>query len=348
MTVRIPSQLLLLSSVALGGCGDGPAPEPGAGSTTPVMVRAAPVTDTVLARPIVATGTVAPKEEVPLSFTSGGVISRVTADAGDVVRAGQILATLDLREVDAVMAKARSAAAKAERDLGRSRRLYTDSVVTLSQLQDAETAAEQARADLEAAGFNRRYAVIVAPSDGTVLRRSAEPGETVSPGSTVLVLGSQARGNVVRVGLADRDVVLVRKGDPAAARFEALPAKSFTGQVTQIDGAADSGTGAYGVEITLRGAGALVAGLVGQVEIRPGRGAPAALVPIEAILEADGSEATVFVLSAKGSRAEKRRVTVSFIDEGRVAVSDGLDGASMVLTEGAAYLDDGMAVKVAP
>jgi RND family efflux transporter MFP subunit len=348
MTVRIPSQLLLLSSVALGACGSDQAPRPRAGSAKPVMVRAAPVTDTVLARPIVATGTVAPKDEIPLSFKAGGVISRVTADAGDAVRAGQILATLDLREVEAALAKARSAAAKAERDLGRSRRLYADSVVTLSQMQDAETAAEQARADLETAGFNRRYAVIVAPSAGTVLRRSAEPGQTVSPGSTVLVLGSQVRGNVVQVGLADRDVVLVRKGDPATARFEALPGKIFEGQVTQMDGAADSGTGAYGVEITLRDAGALVAGLVGQVEIRPDGGAPAALVPIEAILEADGSEATVFVLSTEGSRAERRRVTVSFVDGGRVAVSHGLEGASMVLTDGAAYLDDGMIVKVAP
>jgi RND family efflux transporter MFP subunit len=214
-------------------------------------------------------------------------------------------------------------------------------------MQDAETSAELARADLDAAAFNRRYAVIVAPSSGTVLRRTAEPGETVDPGTMVLLLGSQARGNVVEVGLADRDVVSVRKGDPAVARFDALPGQEFRGRVTQIAGAADQGTGAYGVEITLGDGGNLVAGLVGRVEIQPDIAAPARLVPIEAVLEADGNEATVYALSADGARAERRRVTIRFIAGSNVAVAGGLEGVTAVLTDGAAYLEDGVAVKLA-
>jgi RND family efflux transporter MFP subunit len=335
--------------MALLGCGGGNAQEARqADASKPIAVRAAPVTDTTLARPIVATGTVAPKDEIALSFKIGGVIAQIGADPGDFVRAGQTLAALDLREIDAALAKARSVAEKAERDVARARRLYTDSVVTLAQLQDAETAAELARADLQAAAVNRRYAVIVAPSSGAVLRRGAEPGEMVSPGATVLVLGSQARGNVIEVGLADRDAVSVRKGDPAVAHFDALPGRTFAGHVTQIAAAADHGTGTYAVEVTLRDGGVLAAGLVGQVEIRPGRGAPTTLVPIEAVLEAEGAEATVYALSADGARAQRRRVTVAFISGSRVAVARGLEGVAAVLTDGAAYLDDGAAVRVKP
>jgi membrane fusion protein, multidrug efflux system len=343
------TRYMVLGTLALLGCAGGNAQESREGDALqPVVVRAAPVTDTTLARPIVATGTVAPKDEIALSFKIGGVIAQIAADAGDQVRAGQTLAALDLREIDAAVARARSAAAKAERDLGRARRLYTDSVATLAQLEDAQTAAEVARADVQAAEVNRRYAVIVAPSHGAVLRRTAEPGETVSPGATVLVLGSQARGNVIEVGLADRDVVSVRRGDGAVARFDALPGRTFAGEVTQIAAAADPGTGTYAVEITLRDAGALTAGLVGQVEIRPGRGAPTTLVPIEAVLEAEGTEATVYALSADGGRAQRRRVTVAFISGGQVAVARGLEGVVAVLTDGAAYLDDGAAVRVTP
>jgi RND family efflux transporter MFP subunit len=349
MTTLALRLMPMLAGLALAGCGGGGAQaERTPVASRPRTVRAAPVTDTLLARPIEATGTVAPKDEIALSFKVGGVIARVAVDPGDGVRAGQTLATLELREIDAGLSKARSAASKAERDLARAQRLYTDSVVTLAQYQDAETATEVARADLDAAAFNRRYAVIVAPSAGTVLRRSAEPGENVSSGTTVLVLGSQARGNVVEVGLADRDMASVRKGDPAVVRFDALPGKSYQGRVTQIAGAADPGTGAYGVEIAVRDAVGLAAGLVGQVEIRPGIGTPATLVPIEAVLEADGREATVFTLSRDRARAERRRVTVAFIDGSRVAVTGGLEGATAVLTDGAAYLDDGMAVTVAP
>lgn len=341
---------LAITAVALLACTRTGAEEPAGAARQPAVVRATPVIDTVLARPIVATGTVAPAEEIALGFKVGGVIARIAVDAGDLVRAGQTLAALELSEIDAGLTKARSAAAKAERDRARAGRLYTDSVVTLAQFQDAETAAEQAQADLEAAVFNRRYAVIVAPASGVVLRRSAEPGENIGPGATVLVVGSRGtgHGNVLEIGLADRDVVAVRKGDPTVARFDAFPGQLFTGRVTRIGAAADPATGTYEVEIALQGAGALAAGLVGRVEIRPARGVPAALVPIEAVLEADGAEATVYALSADGTRAERRRVTVAFIEGGRVAITDGLEGAAQVLTDGAAYLIDGAAVRVTP
>jgi multidrug efflux system membrane fusion protein len=346
MNSRWMISILLLTVLA--GCSNSGGQETDTTNSAPIAVRSAPVRDTVLARPIVAAGTVAPKDEISLSFKVGGVIEHIAVDPGDVVRAGQVLATLDLREIDAGLTKARSAAEKAERDLARGRRLYADSVVTLAQMQDAETAAELARADLQAAAFNRRYAVIVAPSNGTILRRSAESGETVSPGTTVLVLGSRARGSVVEVGLADRDAVLVHEGDPAVARFDALPDIEFQGRVSQIAAAADPGTGTYAVEISLHQATDLTAGLVGQVEIRPSNGAPTTVVPIEAILEADGAQATVYALSADGMRAERRRVTVAFIDGDRVAVARGLEGVSTVLTEGAAYVDEGSLVRVTP
>jgi membrane fusion protein, multidrug efflux system len=276
------------------------------------------------------------------------VIARVTVDPGDRVRAGRRLASLELREIDAGLAKARSGAAKAERDLVRARRLYADSVVTLAQLQDAETALEVARADLDAAAFNRRYSEIVAPTDGTVLRRLAEPGQNVAAGTPVLVLGSAGRGQVVKVGLADRDVLTIANGDPATVTFDAMAGRSFSGRVTEVAGMADPMTGAYPVEIALADAGGLVAGLVGRVEIRPRVGARTSLVPVEAVLEADGATATVFALSPDRRRAERRRVAVAFIDGDRVAVTGGLQGATSVVTDGGAWLDDGAEVRVLP
>jgi membrane fusion protein, multidrug efflux system len=346
--VRLRNQIFGMTLVVLAGCRDGKEKAGHNGSPQPVAVRAASVTDTMLARPIVSDGSVAPKDEIALSFKVPGVIARIAVDPGEPVRRGQVLAALELKEINAGLQKARSAARKAERDLARARRLYHDSVMTLAQQEDTETAAEQARADLEAAAFNRRYAVIVAPSAGTVLRRSAEPGENVSPGTPVLVLGSRTRGNVVRVGLADRDAVLLRKGDSAAARFDAFPGETYPGKVSQIAAAADPGTGTYQIEIALDDGGKLASGLVGRVEIHPSRGAPATLVPVEAILEADGDEATVYALSADRSRAERRRVRVAFLDGQQVAVAKGLEGTAAVITDGAAYLDDGSRVRVMP
>jgi len=345
-TFRIAPPALVLLLPLAAACARG-----GAQSAPPdeaIPVRTASVTTERLAPPVVATGVLAPKEEIALAFKVGGVVTRVLVDEGHTVRAGDTLALLDLREIDAAVTQARSAAEKAERDLARARRLYADSVATLEQVQNAQTGLDVARAALETASFNRRYAVIVAPAAGVILRRSVEPGELMAPGATALTLGSHARGVVVRAGLADRDVMRVRSGDRAVVRFDALPGRDFEGRVTEIAATADRATGTFAVEVSLAGASGLVSGLVGRVEIHPASRATVTLVPVEALLEADGTSGTVYALAADGRTASRHRVSIAFLDGDRVAVTAGLDGVSTVITDGAAYLDDGDAVRVRP
>ncbi len=349
MTYRTRFSALLLAAAlapALAACDRGgadPAPVRAA-----VPVRTAAVVTERLAPPVPATGVLVPKEEVTLAFKIGGVVSRVLVDEGQTVREGDTLAVLDLREIDAGVARARSAAEKAERDLARAQRLHSDSVATLEQLQNAETGATVARAELTTAAFNRRYAVIIAPSSGVIQRRSAEPGELVGPGAPVIGLGSRSRGVVVRAGLADRDVVLLKRGDPAEVRFDAVPGRVFQGAISEIAAAADPATGTYRVEVSLPAAATLPSGLVGQVVFRPGATRPVALVPIEALLEADAGRGTVYALSADGLRAERRDVTIAFLAGDRAAIAAGLGGVHTVITDGATSLDDGTAVRVRP
>lgn len=339
-------RLMLPTLALLAACTGASGKEVRAPGSNATIVGTAPVTLDAVAPPVVATGTLRSKDEIALSFKIGGIVSQVNVDAGATVRAGATLASLELREIDAAVARAQSAADKAERDLARAKRLYADSVVTLAQLQDAETAASVARADLETARFNRQYAVIVAPAAGVILDRQKQPGELVAPGATVLVLGSAARGAVLRVGLADRDVVRVARGDPATVRFDALPGRELAGTVGEIAAAADPLTGTYRVEVRLPAGTGLASGLVGQVEIRPRAVRPVMMVPIEALVEADGSRGTVYVL--KDGHAERREVTIAFLDGARVAVASGVTTGEQVITSGAAYLENGAAVVTRP
>jgi RND family efflux transporter MFP subunit len=182
-----------------------------------------------------------------------------------------------------------------------------------------------------------------------VLRKLANDGELVGAGMPVLVLGSSERGQVLKVGVADRDAVRLKPGDAATVRFDAFPGQEFAGSVREVAPAADPATGTYRVEVTVQPGGrALSSGLVGRVEIRPAAGAQMAVVPIGAILEADDESATLYTLSADGRRARRLPVTVGFIQGERVTVTGGLEGVDRVVTDGAAYLSDGAAVKVVP
>lgn len=312
-----------------------------------IPVRVAAITEDSVSQPVTATGVVALRDEIALSFKIGGVVAQVLAREGETVRAGQLLATLDLREIDAQVAKAQSAATKAERDLARVGRLQADSVATRQQLDDATTAAEVARADLQTATVNRQYARIIAPANGVVLRRNTEPGELVTTGATILTLGSRTSGTIVRASLPDRDVVRVRLGDRALVHVDARADRELRGTVRQIGAASDPRTGTYAVEIAIDAPTGLASGMIGRVEILARGAERLRTVPVEALLEADGDHATLFVLAADG-RARRVPVEVAFVRGEHAAVRGQLAVTDRVVTDGAAYLNDGAAVKVMP
>ena len=339
---------LLAAALLAAGCSRG-ARAPEAGGV--VLVRLAPVVLADVARPVLATGTLGAKDEVPLSFKVGGVLARVDVEAGQSVRAGQVLAALEQPEIAAQVAKARAGAEKADRDLARARSLYADSVVTQELYENAQTAHDVASNDLEIARYNERHALVVAPAAGTVLRRLADPGQTVAPGTPIVVLGSAGSPQVVRAGLADRDAARLAIGDSAAVAFGALPGGTWRGVVSRIGAAATPGTGAYEIEVRLAApvrlseGGSLASGLVADLTLVPARRERVSWVPASALIEGDGERASVWTLERGAPR--RLDVRVAFLDGDRAAIASGLEGVAAVVDDGAAYLTPTSRVRMA-
>jgi len=165
----------------------------------------------------------------------------------------------------------------------------------------------------------------------------------------VLVVGGNGRGWVVRTGLADRDVVRVHPGDTVQVRFDAWPEQAFTGQVSNISSAADPATGTFQVEVRVEpGRDAFVQGLVAKVSFAPRSAADAAtaVVPVQALLEANGDDASVFVVDLASHRARRVAVRIGRLSEGRVQILDGLRTGDPVVVAGAAFLADGDMVRI--
>ena len=309
-----------------------------------IPVKLAPVVDAEYAEPVTGTGTLTTRDEFQLGFKVGGIVASIVAEEGTFVRKGQLLATLDLREINAQLEKARTALEKAERDLARVRNLHRDSVATLESLQNATSILEMARSDYSAVAFNQRYATILAPTDGVVLKKFTESGQVVAPGAPVVLFGSLSSGSVVKLGVADRDIARLRKGDAAEVRFSAYPDRVFSGVVNEIPSAADAHTGTYMLEIKLAETPPIASGLVGAVTISPTMRGTVRMVPIESVIEADGNRGHVFVLD--GDVARLVPVTIASIADRHVALSGGLNDEAQVVTAGAAYLSEGAKVKV--
>lgn len=100
-----------------------------------------------------------------------------------------------------------------------------------------------------------------------------EVGEIVSPGQPIYKIGTSGfdGSQVVRIGLADKDVIKIKLSDTASVAFDAVPNELIKGIVTEIAGSANATTGLYNVELTLEGfLEDLKNGFIGKVELYPG------------------------------------------------------------------------------
>ena len=325
----------------LAACGDAqPAPK-----ANPLQISTITVGQEAPAQAIEAAGTAALRREIPLGFTTPGQIARITVQEGDMVRRGQVLATLDMTSVDASLEAADAERDRAGAELNRLKQLYAQGWITKSRLEGAEAAARSASANVAARRFSLQTARVVAPADGTVLSRTAEPGQIIDAGMPVVTLGDASSGFVLRVLLADRDAVRIRAGVPAEVRFDALPGTVLSGSVIEVGGRSDRGTGAFVAEIALPADPRLRSGLVGRAAIA----APAAavssrlVIPPTAIFAIRAEEGFVYVIDAQ-KRAKARRIALGPLSETGIEVLSGVNRGDVIAVSGLDRMRDGAVV----
>jgi len=318
-----------------------------ADSNAAIAVTVAAVKYEQRSHPIRNSGRVSQKNEMRLSFKTGGLVQRIGVEEGDAVKAGQVLATLDLEEINAQKQRAASNYEQAAVDLARFNKLYDDSLVSLQVKQNARTAYDNAAAELKIANFNRKLSVIRAPADGKILKRYVESHELIQSGQPVLLLAASKQGSVVRVGLVDKDIVRVAIGDPASIFIDAYPGREFTGSVSEVALSSDSGAGTFEVEVLIDDQGfSLRSGLIARVEITPVSTERQYYIPIEAVIEADNGNARLFILNEENRTAHEVSVKVLEFLPDEVAVRGGLSASDKVIKLGAPYLSDGSAVAI--
>ena len=318
-----------------------------ADSPDAVAVTVAQVMHEQRSQPIKNSGRISQKNEMRLSFKTGGLIAQINVEEGDKVAAGQILATLDLEEINAQQQRAASNYKKAAADLARFSQLYDEALVSLQTKQDAQSVRDSAAADLQIVNFNKKLSVIRAPTGGRILKRYVESHELINPGQAVVLFASSQQGSVVRVGLIDQDIVKVNVGDPASIALDAYPGRKFHGSVSEVASSTDSGTGTFEVEILIDAQGySLRSGLIARVEITPVAGDLQFYIPIESVIRADGGLASVFILDEEKQVVNAVTVEVLEFLQDEVVVRGSLKASDKVIKLGGPYLSDGALVSV--
>lgn len=313
-----------------------------------IAVKLQPVTTTQYAPVLKYSGSMASTAEARLSFKIGGIISKIYVKEGDRIVKGQLLATLDLTEINAQVQQASQGVEKSQRDLNRAKNLYNDTVATLEQVQNAGTQLQVAEEGLRIARFNQQYAQIRATESGIILKKLMNEGELASPGAPVFMFNGTAGNDwVIRFGVSDKDWAVLKKGDKASVEIDAYPNKTFTGIITEIAQGADVASGTYEIEVkVLPGGARFAAGLFSTIRLQPAGEQTVTMVPVEALTEADDKTGYIYTVNADGKTVTKNKVTIAFLENNKAAIVSGLDSAREVITEGVGYLTEKSTVKV--
>ncbi|MDP1873263.1 efflux RND transporter periplasmic adaptor subunit [Phenylobacterium sp.] len=325
----------------LAACGGGA--EPPAAQAPAPAVEAAAVRAASAQTLITATGALARQREAQLAFRVPGVITSLTVDEGDVVRAGQVIAQLDPTAVEAGRQQAKAALDRARRDLERDQALFDKGFVSRQRIDDRKSALSAAEAAYSAAAFDRRWATLTAPTAGVVLSRAAAAGQVVQPGQAVVTIADAGSPFVLRVPVPDRQATRIAQG--ATAQVE-VGDQTLPGRVILIGGASAAGAGTVDVEIEIAAAPGLRSGQVGRAQIAASAPRTAdgfSRIPAEAIQEAENGRA--FVLRLDGDVARRTAVTFGGFD-GDDALVAGLAPGARVITAGGGFVGDGDKVQV--
>lgn len=199
--------------------------------------------------------------EVEISSKLAGRVEVITKEEGDSVAKGELLAQLEHKELSAQLkvaeatikmtgaqiAQAKTNLKNLEDNLKRIDALFKSGSATQQQLEDIQTKTDAAREQVRSLEFSREQASaqrayilaqvdnakIFAPISGRIIKKTAEPGETVFPGSPILTLADLSQVTL-KIYLKETEVGRVQLGQPARVRVDAYPDTAFDGRVSFI------------------------------------------------------------------------------------------------------------------
>jgi macrolide-specific efflux system membrane fusion protein len=268
----------------------------------------------LIANTVNATGTIRLRggSEVRVGSQLSGIVKTLNVTVGSRVKAGDVIAEIDDRLIEARLADAeaqieldRASMERAHVNSERAQKLVSQSLIPVQQAEDLRLAFEEAKAkyhkslrDRELVEVDLRYVEIRAPISGTVAAVSTQRGETVAASfaapTFVTIIGEHALEMVAMVD--ETDIANVRRGNLATFTVDAYPSRDFLGVVETVAPKATIVSGVVNYEVTIairKDEDVLKPDMTANVSVRTGQH-EGLMLPSSAI-QRDGERAFVYL-----------------------------------------------------
>ena len=347
---------LVLTSCVLSACSrNPPAPEPTRAVKTVTVSPADAGGNLEFAAEVRA------RTETRLGFRVGGKLMRRPVEAGQKVKAGQLLASLDAQDLRlgqdaarAALAAAQSSHALAAADFKRYKDLHEQGFIGAAEFERREAAMKSAQAQLDQAraqaavqGNQAGYSSLRADVDGVITAVEAEPGMVVAAGAPVLRLAHEGPRDVVFAVPEDQVAAIqALAATPGHLKLRLWGAEQtlLPARIREISAAADPLTRTFQVKAEVADSQALRLGQSGTVLLEMPRTVGVTRLPLSALKEEKGAS-HVWLLDPATMTLRLQPVEVLGADGNDAVIGHGLSAGQVVVTAGVHVLTPGQKVK---
>jgi RND family efflux transporter MFP subunit len=335
--------IILLATILLFSCSN--KQKNAADDTDVIAVKLFDIKNTESKNTIETSGLITTENESKLSFKIGGIVDKIFVKEGQSIKTGQLLATLKQTEIEAQVTQAKLGFEKSKRDYSRINNLYKDSVATLEQLQNTKTGLEIAEKSLQQANFNKKYAYIYAKSAGFIGKKIANEGEVISGGSPVFIVNENTNQKnwIVKVGVSENDWSKIEENNRCQIQSNG---NAFSGIISQKSQAIDGNSGTFQIEIKIQNpTSKLAVGMFAKVLITTSNTRTSNTIPYDAVVEANGKNAFVFIPSVNNT-VKKVPIVIENFNEKEVTVASGLENYGNIIIGNSSLLNEKSVIKI--
>lgn len=292
---------------------------------------------------------VVPYQEATLYAKVSGYLGKVLVDKGDVVKVGQLLATIESQETDAQYASAAADLANKRQIAQRYDQLARQNAIAMQQKDQADADARIAEAVLNQDATLKSYERLTAPFDGKITARYADPGALVQnamnsqTSSQPVVMVTDDRKLRIDAFVQQQDAPFVHAGDDADIVDASNPARKISAKVTCVSGALDPRTRTMLVEVILENPTELIlSGSFAYMTLHVPE-PTATQIPMGAMITR-GSDQFI-ALVGRDSRLHFAKIQIASTDGDTVTLTQGLTPGTAIAVDLPAEAMDGSLIQ---
>jgi RND family efflux transporter MFP subunit len=307
--------------------------------------KAIPVTVTEVKSEKVAanmrySGTIEAYQSIPLTFQTPGTVEKVLVEAGDEVKKGQLLATIEKNDLQSMYNVTLAKYQQAKDAYDRLKTVYDKGSLSEIKWVEMETNMEQAKSSLELSKNNLDKGNMYAPTNGIIGHRNIEPGmSSIVIGSAPLQL-VDIKWIYVKISVPENEIGKIKKGMKAQFVVSALNDEVFEGEVSNVSPVADLISRTYEAKILATNPNLdLKPGMVCDVKMNLTSEKEMVLVPYYSVSK-EGNDPYVYLVDPNKKRVKKQMIKTGQFYGSDLEVLSGVKQGQVIIKEGKEKLSD--------